>query len=167
MRTDGPNPRLGLAILRVVVGVTFVAHGAPKLFQGGVGGLAVTLGELGVPLQHVVAWLVTLVEFFGGVALVVGLLVTPAALVLSVHMLTGIVLVHGQAGWYVLGPQARHPPGGVELNVLLVAALLVLVLAGPGAAAVDRLRGEGGAGGGRDAPAGSGEVPDASGETRT
>ena len=144
MRTDGPNPGLGLAILRVVVGVTFVAHGAPKLFQGGVGGLAVTLGELGVPLQHAVAWLVALVEFFGGVALLVGLLVTPVALVLGVHMLTGIVLVHARAGWYVLGPQARHPPGGVELNVLLVAALLALVLAGPGAAAVDRRRGEGG-----------------------
>lgn len=141
MRHEGANPPVGLAILRVVIGVVFVAHGAPKLFGGGVEGLAQTLGQLGVPLAAASAWLVTLLEFFGGLALIVGFLVTPIALLLSFHMLMGIVLVHASAGFYVLGSQAQHPPGGIEFNLLLIAGLLTLMLAGPGFAALDGRRG--------------------------
>lgn len=140
MRVEGPNPRLGLAVVRVVVGVTFVAHGAPKLFEGGVSDLAVLLADLGVPLPEAAAWLVSLVEFGGGLALLVGLLVTPVALLLAAHMAAGVVLLHAPAGWHVVGPLAEHPPGGVELNVVLLAALLALVLAGPGTAAIDARR---------------------------
>lgn len=127
-----PNPELGLAILRVVLGVIFVAHGAPKLF-GGVGGTAEFLGSLGVPLSGLFAWGITLLEFFGGILLIVGFLVTPIALLLGVHMLTGIILVHAGNGFYVIGPGQ----GGVEFNLLLIAGLLALILAGPGLAALD------------------------------
>lgn len=150
MRSDAPNPGLGLAILRVVTGVIFVAHGAPKLFGGGVEGLAGMLGNMGVPLSTVAAWGVTLLEFFGGLALIVGLLVAPVAVLLALHMLTGIVLVHAANGFYVVGPGQ----GGVEFNLLLIAGLLALIFAGSGAAALDStLSGDGGAGG---ADAGSG-----------
>lgn len=150
MRSDAPNPGLGLAILRVVTGVIFVAHGAPKLFGGGVEGFAGMLSGMGVPLSTVVAWGVTLLEFFGGLALIVGLLVAPVAVLLALHMLTGIVLVHAANGFYVVGPGQ----GGVEFNLLLIASLLALIFAGSGAAALDSsLSGDGGAGG---ADAGSG-----------
>lgn len=132
----GANPELGLAILRVVLGVIFLTHGLPKL-MGGVSGLEGMLGNLGVPLAGLMAWVVTLLEVGGGLALIAGFLVTPFSLLLSFHMLMGIFLVHLQAGWYVLGSRAQHPPGGAEFNVLLIAGLLTLVLAGPGAAAVD------------------------------
>lgn len=136
MSNQGPNPPVGLAILRVVTGVVFIAHGAPKLFGGGVEGLAGMLGGLGVPLAGAAAWIVTLLEFFGGLALVVGFLVAPVALLLSFHMLMGIVLVHAPNGFYVIGPGE----GGIELNLLLIASLLTLVLAGPGFAALDERR---------------------------
>lgn len=132
-----PNPELGLAIVRVVTGVIFVAHGAPKLF-GGVGGTAGFLDQLGVPIAGFFAWVVTLLEFFGGIALILGLLVVPVALLLSAHMLTGIILVHAKNGFYVIGPGQ----GGVEFNLLLIASLLLMVFAGPGMAALDS-RGEG------------------------
>lgn len=140
MRADGPNPGVGLAVLRIVVGVSFVAHGAPRLFRGDVSDLAATLADVGVPLPEAAAWLVSLLQFGGGLALLVGLLVTPVALLLAAHLIAGIVLVHAPAGWHVVGPLAEHPPGGVELNVVLLAALLALVLAGPGTAAVDARR---------------------------
>lgn len=140
MRAEGPNPGLGLAVLRVVVGVAFVAHGAPRLFQGGMADLAATLAVTGVPVPEATAWLVSLLQFGGGLALVIGLLVTPVALLLAAHLVAGIVLVHAPAGWHVVGPMAEHPPGGVELNVVLLAALLALLLAGPGTAAVDARR---------------------------
>lgn len=132
----GFHPDLGLAILRVVLGVTFIAHGAPRLV-GGVGGLAGMLEGLGFPEPLAWAWLVTLLEFFGGLLLVVGLLVTPVALLFCIEMLLGIILVHSANGWYVIGAGT----GGVEFNVLLIASLLALVFGGPGVAAIDAYRG--------------------------
>lgn len=135
----GVNPDLGLAILRVVLAVIFIAHGAPKLF-GGVDGLAGYLGSIGVPLPLAAAWVVTVLEFFGGLALLTGFFVTPVALLLTAHMLTGIVLVHAEGGFYVVGSQANN---GIEFNLLLAASLLALVFGGPGLAAIDSRRGSG------------------------
>jgi len=129
----GVNPDLGLAILRVVLGVIFIAHGAPSVF-GGMDGTAAFLGSLGIPLPLLVAWAVRLLEFLGGMCLVVGFLVTPVALLLAVEMMAGMVLVHAARGFYVIGAYAN---GGIEFNLLLVASLLVLVFAGPGLAAMD------------------------------
>lgn len=137
----GPNPELGLAILRIVIGVIFIAHGYPKI-AGGVAGTGEFLGQLGVPLSGFFAWVVTLLEFFGGIALVIGFLVTPVSLLLSFHMLVGIILVHAPEGFYVIG----SGQGGLEFNLLLIAALLSLVLAGPGVAALDERAGPGGTG---------------------
>lgn len=132
----GLNPGLGLAILRVVVGVIFVAHGVPKL-TAGAADTAGFFGTLGIPLPTVAAWGITLLEVFGGLLLIVGFLVLPVALLLSLHMLMGIILVHAQNGFYVIGPGQ----GGVEFNLLVIAANLALILAGPGAAAIDARRG--------------------------
>lgn len=133
----GVNPELGLAILRVTLGVIFITHGLPKL-MGGVGGFQGMLADMGVPLAGLAAWVVTLLEVGGGLALIAGFLVTPFALLLSIHMLMGIFLVHLSNGWFVVG----GGQGGAEFNVLLIAGLLTLVLAGPGAAALDTRREE-------------------------
>jgi len=132
----GVNPDLGLAILRVVVGVIFVAHGAPAVF-GSMEGTAAFLDSLGVPLPIVAAWAIKLLEFVGGISLIVGFLVTPVALLLATHMMVGIVLVHAARGFYVVGPDANS---GIEFNLLLMAALLMLVFGGPGLAAMDSRR---------------------------
>lgn len=132
----GPNPPLGLAILRVVLGVVFITHGLPKLL-GGVTGTAAFLDSLGFPGAIGWAWFITLLETVGGLMLIVGFLVTPVALLLAIEMVVAIVLVHAPNGWYVVGPGQ----GGAEFNTLLVAGLLTLVFAGAGLAAVDRARG--------------------------
>lgn len=137
MRT-GPNPELGQAILRVVLGVVFVSHGAHKLFASGVGPVAEFLGGLGFPLPGFFAWIVTILEFGGGLALIVGFMVTPLALLFILHMGLGIVTVHAAQGWFVLGPGQ----GGAEFNTVLITGLLALVLGGPGLAALDGRRRE-------------------------
>lgn len=131
-----PNPDLGLAILRVVIGVIFVTHGAPKLF-GGIEATAQYFGEgLGLPLAGLLAWVVTLLEVFGGISLILGFLVTPVAVLFIVEMLVGILLVHAPEGWYVIGPGQN----GAEFNTLLISGLLALIFAGPGTAAIDARR---------------------------
>lgn len=127
------NPRLGQMLLRVVLGVIFVAHGALKLF-GGVGGTIAFFGQLGIPVPFLAAWLITLLEFVGGMFLIVGLFVVPTAILLTVHMLLGIFLVHAQNGFFVLGAEV---PNGMEFNLLLIAGLLSLLLGGSGYMAVD------------------------------
>jgi putative oxidoreductase len=127
------NPRLGQMILRIVLGLIFVAHGGAKLF-GGVGGTVAFFGSLGIPLPFLAAWVITLLEFVGGMFLIVGLFVLPTAILLAVHMLMGIILVHIPNGFFVIGPDAA---GGYEFNLLLIAGLISLLLGGPGLAAVD------------------------------
>jgi putative oxidoreductase len=129
----GVNPELGLAILRVVVGVIFIAHGSPAVF-GGMEGTSALMESLGIPLPAVAAWAIKLLEFLGGISLIAGFLVTPIALLLGAHMMAGIVLIHAARGFYVVGPSANS---GIEFNLLLTAALLMLVFGGPGLAAMD------------------------------
>jgi putative oxidoreductase len=132
---NGMNPELGLTILRVVLGVIFIAHGLPKL-TGGIEGTAEFLGAVGIPAPIVAAWFIALLETLGGLMLLVGFFVTPVSLLLVIHMMTGIVLVHAPNGFYVIGPGA----GGVEFNLLLVASLLVMMFCGAGLAAIDNRR---------------------------
>ena len=129
----GVNPELGLAILRIVLGVIFIAHGAPSLF-GGMEGTTEFMRSLGMPLPLVAAWAISLLEFLGGISLIAGFLVTPVSLLLIVQMMMGIVLVQAARGFYVMGPNAN---GGIEFSLLLAASLLMLVFGGPGLAAMD------------------------------
>jgi putative oxidoreductase len=122
----------GLAILRVVVGLVFLGHGFQKLFLIGFGGVAGMLGGQGVPAPGLFAVIVTLVEFLGGLALIVGLFTRIAAILLAVDMLVAILTVHLPNGFFVNN-------GGYELPLVLLAANVALALAGPGEAALDRL----------------------------
>lgn len=129
---NGMNPELGLTILRVVLGVIFIAHGLPKL-TGGIEGTAEFFGMLGIPAPLVAAWFIALLETLGGLMLLIGFVVTPVSLLLVAHMLAGIILFHAPNGFYVIGP--GHD--GVEFNLVLIAALLAMVFCGPGLAAID------------------------------
>lgn len=132
---NGLNPSLGLAILRVVLGVIFLSHGLPKVL-GGVEGTAATIAGFGIPAPVAVAWFVALLETVGGFFLLAGFLVTPVAVLLAMEMAVAMALVHAPHGWYVVGPGQ----GGVAFNVVLIAGLLMLILGGPGLASVDRVR---------------------------
>lgn len=119
----------GLAVLRAIVGFVFAAHGAQKLFVYGFEGVSGAFAGMGVPLPGIVGPAVALIEFFGGIALVMGLLTRLAAAGLAGVMLGAIVLVHLAAGLFL--------PNGAEFALTLFGASAALALLGAGAYSVD------------------------------
>jgi putative oxidoreductase len=127
--SNGSNQSWGITVLRVVVGIVYLAHGWQKLFGMGFHGVAGFFGSAGIPLPFVAAVIVTLVEFLGGIALIIGLFTRWAAALNGFDMIVAILLVHLKNGFM--------KPGGFEHPLTLLAACIALVWLGPGAASVD------------------------------
>lgn len=121
----------GLALLRTIVGIVFIAHGAQKLFVYGLGGVAGAFGQMGIPLAGIAGPGIAFLEFFGGMALVAGLLTRPVGALLAATMLVATLVVHLPAGFFL--------PNGYEFTLTLLGATAALAITGGGAYSVDAL----------------------------
>jgi putative oxidoreductase len=129
---------VALLLIRIVVGVIFMAHGAQKMFGafGGPGLHAVVQMFGGGPLGY----LVSVGEFFGGVGVAFGFLSRFSAAAQIVIMLGAIAMVHGHNGFFLgAGPDSTMKQAGFEYCFALIGLLLPILICGPGRFSIGRL----------------------------
>jgi putative oxidoreductase len=110
-------------ILRVVVGATFIVAGWGKI-QAGTEAITGFFTSVGIPFAGIMAPIVMWVEFLGGIALVLGVWTHLVSKLLAVIMLTATLMVHLENGF--------TGQGGYQLTLTLLAALISLMITGPG-----------------------------------
>ena len=120
---------LGLLVLRLALGVVFLAHGEQKLFMFGMARTAGMLSQMGIPGAAVVGPVLAIVEPVAGAALVLGLLTRLAAMAVAIDMLGAILLYHRHNGFFI--------PRGIEFVMMLCAAGTALAALGAGPFSVD------------------------------
>ncbi|MFN4212262.1 MAG: DoxX family protein [Devosia sp.] len=128
------NAGFATLALRIPVGIIFAAHGAQKLFGwfGGYGleGTGQWMASIGLQPGYLMALMAGSAEFFGGLALLIGLLVRPAAVVLAFAMLVAIFSVHIGNGLFMSN-------NGYEFGLALLAISVSLAISGGGRLALD------------------------------
>ncbi|AHM63916.1 DoxX family protein [Paenibacillus polymyxa] len=126
----------GLLLIRLVVGLLFVGHGAQKLFGwfGGYGpkGTGGWMESIGIKPGVLMAVAAGLMELLGGALFAVGLLTPLAALLITMTMLGAIVKVHGQNGIWATA-------NGYEYPLVLIAVVVGISLIGAGPYSIDAI----------------------------
>lgn len=118
----------GMLLLRIIIGLAFMVHGYPKI-----GHPTSWMG----PHAFAPAWLqavVAVVEFFGGLSLIVGFLTPLVALGLFVDMAVALLKVHLPMGAHWIGG-----PGSFEVPLFYLVAMVAFIVMGPGGYSIDAM----------------------------
>jgi len=121
---------LGVTVLRVSLGIMWIAHALLKLLVFTLPGTAQFFASVGLP--GVLAYPVFIAELAGGVALVLGVYARQVSLAL-VPVIVTAATVHPPNGWVF-----TNPKGGWEYPVFLAVASVALWLIGDGSLAIRR-----------------------------
>ena len=138
----------GITILRLVLGVVFLAHGLPKLlpvFGGSPTETAAMFEASGLHPALLLVLIVGVIELFGGAAIILGVWTRFAAILLAINMGVAIWKIHLPHGFFLnlsLEPGVGH---GYEFAMVLLGGLVCLLLNGPGAMSIDGYRARTGA----------------------
>jgi putative oxidoreductase len=129
---------LGLLLLRLVVGLTFAAHGGQKAFGWWHGpgwiGWQNAIGRMGFRPVGLFAALSVAAELVGGLFLAAGILTPLAAAILVAQTVVIVVKVHAPSGFW-------NKSSGIEFPLALGVAALAIGLTGPGAVSFDAVEG--------------------------
>ncbi len=109
-------------LLRIMLSICMMAHGTQRLYFNTVNGFGEFLNSKGFLLGVPIAWGITLFELIAGLALLLNFFTKWISLVWAFQLLIGIILVHAQQGWFVVGPST----GGVEYSMVLIVGLVVI-----------------------------------------
>ena len=120
-----------MLLLRLVLGVIFIAHGYQKVFTYGFSGVTTSFAQTGIPFPSLVAPLIAILELVGGIALLFGAFTRVVAILIACEMLGAIIFVHAKAGFF--------NPKGFEYPLSNFAMLVAVALIGAGAYSIDAM----------------------------
>jgi putative oxidoreductase len=125
---------IGLLLIRLVIGVLFIGHGAQKLFGwfGGYGlkGTGGWFESIGMKPGVTMALMAGLTELIGGLLFALGLITPLGGIMIAATMVVAIAKVHGANGLW-------STSNGYEYNLVLLAVTIGIALVGPGQYALD------------------------------
>lgn len=124
---DVSRAETSVTALRIVVAAVLIIHGVARTALGIVDDFGGFLGSVGFPAGTTIAWVITVTEVLGGLAMASGRWVRPLALYFAAQLAVGIILVHASEGWFVVGAGRN----GAEFSVVLIAVLLAVAYASP------------------------------------
>lgn len=127
------DPSWATLLIRLALGIVFIAHGSMKIFGAfgghGMSGLIVGVGAMGFKPPILWAWLAALAEFGGGLGVLFGLLTRLAAFGIAFDMGVAILFVHAKNGFFL--------PKGFEFAFVLLMMAVSLMLSGAGKYSLD------------------------------
>jgi putative oxidoreductase len=122
----------GLLVLRLAVGLIFFVHGWMNLLGGREAFLHAMFAMAGWMAPNLLIWMLTALEFLGGLALLLGMFTRPAAFLLSAEMVGAMALFYVREGLVIVAVPNVPLAYAFEYPLALVGALVCLALAGPG-----------------------------------
>lgn len=114
---------LALTIVRVAAAGNMLIHGISRVVTGGVAPFDGYLTSLGFPPYS--AFIITAFELIAAILIIINRWTSILSIVFCVELVTGIILVHGPEGWFVVG----HGRNGAEYNVLLILCFVSAIVA--------------------------------------
>lgn len=124
--------------LRLFLGGGLILHGGIKLFaSGGHANIAYLVGQLGVPFADLVGWIVGVIEFGGGIGILLGIFFRLATVVNALNV-AGLLVLGFFAGGIPEPLPGGDPLPGFREALLILAGVVSLLLSGPGRLALDR-----------------------------
>jgi len=119
------KPAHSIAGLRMMVAIVFILHSSVRIYYNTLPGFGDFLHDKGFPFGFYLAWIVTLFEFTGGILMFFRLFVKTFCVGETIILITGIITVHKDNGWFVVGRNA----GGMEYSVVLITILIAVFIA--------------------------------------
>lgn len=115
-------------IMRTVLGIIMFSHGFVRIFYSSVDNFGDFLNSKGFLLGLYIAWTITILDVLLGISLILGYFIKYISIWFVFVLLIGMILVHFQNGWFVVG----HGQGGIEYSLLLITCFVVLINEGLG-----------------------------------
>ena len=119
------KPTYSIAALRMMMGIIFILHAAVRIYNNTLPGFGDFLEGKGFPIGFYLAWAVTLFELVGGILMFLRFFVRIFCVGEIIILITGIITVHGENGWFVVGRSLN----GIEYSVVLITILTAIFIA--------------------------------------
>lgn len=119
------RPTYSIAALRMMMGIIFILHAGVRVYNNTLPGFGEFLDGKGFPYGFYLAWAVTIFELVGGILMFFRFFVKIFCIGEMIILITGIITVHSENGWFVVGRSLN----GIEYSIVLITILTAIFIA--------------------------------------